>query len=330
VTDRKAIIEVLDGVDDPAGGGGVIATGRVSAPRVTGPGVTAVFNVDGLSPEQQAGLQVDIESALKTLPGIDEVRLVLTAERRRPRRMIAVASGKGGVGKSTIAANLAVALAAAGGKVGLIDADIHGPSVPTLFGTGGQRLRINEKKLVPIAAHGVRTVSVGHMLDPSQAIAWRGPMVGRALKQLIDDTEWGDTDTIILDLPPGTGDIQLSLAEKHRPDGVVIVSTPQDLAMIDARRAIDLFNQTGIPIVGIVENMSGYACPSCGHVSEPFGQGGVEETCAALGVPYLGRVPLDIAIRTASDEGRPVAGGSGPEGAAFHRIAQTVTAFIGD
>ena len=329
MADKQTIIDTLDGVEDPAGGGSILSTGRLLAPRVTGPAVTAVLNLEGLSTPQQSSLRDRIESALKAVPGIEEVRLVLTAERRR-RQMIAVASGKGGVGKSTVAANLAVALAAAGRGVGLIDADIHGPSVPTLFGTLGERIRMEGGKLQPIQAHGVRTVSIGHMLDPAQAIAWRGSMVGRALKQLIDDTDWADADTLILDLPPGTGDIQLSLVEKHRPDGAVIVSTPQDLALIDARRAIDLFRQTNVPIIGIVENMSGYVCPSCGEVSEPFGRGGAEETCAALDVPFLGRIPLDIAVRTASDEGRPIAAAPGPEGAAFRLLAQAVIGYIGD
>ncbi len=328
MADDQAIMDILRGLEAP-GGGGLLASGRLSTPRVNSGIATAVLNVDGLTADQQASLRQSIETALSALPDIAEVRLVLTAERRQ-RRLIAVASGKGGVGKSTIAANLAVALATAGRQVGLIDADIHGPSVPILFGTAGERAQMADKKVQPIVAHGVRTISVGNMLDPAQAIAWRGPMAGRALRQLIDDTDWGDTDLIILDLPPGTGDIQLSLVEKHKPDGAVIVSTPQDLALVDARRAIDLFNQTGVPIVGLVENMSGYACPSCGAVSDPFGRGGVEETCAALGVPFLGRVPLDIAVRTASDEGRPVAAGDGPQADAFRLIAGAVTGFIGE
>ncbi len=329
MTDHQHLAAALDRIADPSSGRGLVESGRLAAPRIADGIASAVLDVAGLSGDARARLQAEVEQAMRALPGVAEARLVLTAE-RRARRFVAVASGKGGVGKSTVAANLAVALAAGGREVGLIDADIHGPSVPTLFGSSAARATAVDKVLQPIVSHGVRTLSIGHMIDPSRAIAWRGPMVGQALKQLIEDADWGDADPILLDMPPGTGDIHITLAQRHKPAGAVIVSTPQDLALIDARRAIDLFNQLAVPIIGLVENMSGYCCPACGHVSDPFGRGGVEAACIGLGVPFLGRVPLDIGVREASDEGRPVALGDDPAAHAFREIAAAVTRFLED
>jgi len=318
--------QALDRIADPLNGTGLVSGGRLAPPRVRDGVATLVLGVEGLSGDAVARLEGEIR-AIAAATGVHEVRIVRTAERRE-RRLIAVASGKGGVGKSTLSVNLAVALARLGRKPGLIDADIHGPSVPTLIGRAGERATAIDKKLVPMEAHGIRALSIGMLVDTDRAIAWRGPMVASALNQLVNDAQWGDADPIILDLPPGTGDIQLSLIQKQRPAGAVIVSTPQDLALIDARRGIDLFRQTHVPIIGVVENMSGYICPHCGEMSEPFGQGGAEETCAALGVPFLGRVPLDIAIRKASDEGVPPAAGEGPQAEAFLAIARKLIAAI--
>ncbi|HZG10239.1 MAG TPA: Mrp/NBP35 family ATP-binding protein [Allosphingosinicella sp.] len=236
------------------------------------------------------------------------------------RRIIAVGSGKGGVGKSTISANLAVALARAGKKVGLVDADVYGPSQTQIMGNNSKPDMI-DKQIVPVAAHGVKMLSLGQMVEPGKALAWRGPMAATALGQLIEG-DWGDTEILVADLPPGTGDIQLSLIQKWKPAGAVIVSTPQDLALIDATRAIDLFRKMDVPIVGLIENMSGYACPSCGTVSDPFGAGGAEAAAGVLSIPFLGRVPLAMAIRQASDAGTPPAAGEGPEGRVFRDIAE--------
>ncbi|MGP7796350.1 Mrp/NBP35 family ATP-binding protein [Sphingomonas sp. CLY1604] len=260
-------------------------------------------------------------AAAESWPG--EVRVVVTAERVQ-RRLIAVASGKGGVGKSTLAANLAIALKARGRRVGLVDADIYGPSQPRLMAAEDQRPTAKDKVLDPVATpYGVPMLSMGQLVADGRALAWRGPMVAGALTQLVE-ADWGATDTLVLDLPPGTGDVQLTMVQKHKPAGAVIVSTPQDLALIDATRAIDLFDKAGIPVIGLVENMAGYACPHCGVVSDPFGQGGAEATATRLGLPFLGRVPLAIGIRTASDAGQPPAAGNGADGAAFHSIAAQV------
>jgi ATP-binding protein involved in chromosome partitioning len=303
------------------------AGGRAAPPRFADGRASLILDVTGLDEVQRDLLQVDVKRVLMTVPGVTSVRIALTAE-RKGRKLIAVASGKGGVGKSTLSANLAIALARGGAKVGLIDADIYGPSQPRLMGTEGMRPTSVNKKLEPVPTRfGVPMLSMGHLVKPGQAIAWRGPMAGNALGQLID-AEWGDCDVLVIDLPPGTGDVQLSMMTKHKPAGAVIVSTPQDLALIDAVRAIDLFNQSGVPIIGLVENMSGYECPHCGEVSDPFGQGGARAAAATMDLPFLGRIPLDIAIRTASDAGTPPAAGDTAQGAAFAAIAAQVSAWI--
>jgi ATP-binding protein involved in chromosome partitioning len=234
-------------------------------------------------------------------------------------RLLAVASGKGGVGKSTVAANLAVAIAKMGRKVGLIDADIYGPSQPTLLGSDAKP-EAEDDRLIPVEAHGLRFLSLGQLVSPGHALAWRGPMATGALAKLIE-ADWGDSEILLVDLPPGTGDVQLSLIQRSRPAGAVIVSTPQDLSLIDARRAVDLFNKTSVPVLGIIENMATYTCPHCGSVSHPFGTGGAEAAAAEMGVPFLGRLPLSLAIGEASDSGQPPAASETAEAQAFHAIA---------
>jgi ATP-binding protein involved in chromosome partitioning len=294
---------VLDQVPDPISGKGLIASGRAQPPRGEAV-IDVVIDVAGLAPAQREATEAAAREVLEAVAGVETVRIVLTAERSAGPRLIAVASGKGGVGKSTLAANLAVTLARAGIKVGMVDADIYGPSQPRLLAAEAKP-EAHDGKLIPVATpHGVPTLSMGQMVAAGQAVAWRGPMAGNALTQMVD-AHWGDTQVLIVDLPPGTGDVQLSMIQKHKPAGAVIVSTPQDLALIDAARAIDLFDKVGVPIVGLVENMAGYACPSCGAVSDPFGQGGAEAEAGRRGIPFLGRVPLDIAIRSASDAGTP-------------------------
>jgi ATP-binding protein involved in chromosome partitioning len=301
--DPAELAAALDGVPDPVSGAGLLTSGRAAPPRGAQV-VDVVVDVSGLSPGQRGQVELAVRDALSAVPGVEAVRLALTAERTGAPRLIAVASGKGGVGKSTVAANLAVALAQAGVRVGMVDADIYGPSQPRLLGAEAKPAA-EDGKLIPIATrHGVPTLSMGQLVAPGQAVAWRGPMAGTALTQLVD-AHWGDALVLIVDLPPGTGDVQLSMIQKHKPAGAVIVSTPQDLALIDAARAIDLFDKVAVPIIGLVENMAGYACPACGAISDPFGHGGAEAEAARRGIPFLGRVPLDIAIRTASDGGAP-------------------------
>ncbi|MGN7158883.1 Mrp/NBP35 family ATP-binding protein [Sphingomonas sp. SAFR-052] len=299
-----------------------VAAGRATS-RVTGDQASIILDVTGLPPAARGALEADVRAAALTAPGIAGVRVAQTSE-RVAQRIIAVASGKGGVGKSTLAANLAIALARSGRKVGMVDADIYGPSQPRLMGVDGTRAEAHDKKLVPVATKlGVPLLSMGQLVPAGQAIAWRGPMAAGALTQLVD-AHWDMADTLVVDMPPGTGDVQLTMIQKHKPAGAVIVSTPQDLALIDAIRAIDLFTKAGVPIIGLVENMAGYVCPHCGQESDPFGHGGAEAQAAALGIPFLGRVPLTLAIRSASDAGTPPAAGNGAEADPFMSIAGQV------
>lgn len=299
-----------------------IAAGRATA-RLEKGRASIVLDVTGLGEGARAELEADVRRAAGALPGVAEVRVLMTSERRQ-RRLIAVASGKGGVGKSTVAANLAIALAKLGRRVGLVDADIYGPSQPRLLGVEGVRPQAREKTLLPVATRfGVPMLSMGGLVAEGRAIAWRGPMAGGALGQLVD-ADWGETELLVLDLPPGTGDVQLTMIQKHKPAGAVIVSTPQDLALIDAARAIDLFAKAGVPVIGLIENMAGYQCPHCGEVSDPFGRGGAEAAAERLGIPFLGRVPLELAIRQASDAGEPPAAGNGPGAEKFGELAARV------
>jgi ATP-binding protein involved in chromosome partitioning len=294
-------------------------SGRISVPRLKDNVASLILDVTGLSAEERAGLERRIRAALVGVPGVAEVRIAMTADKVQ-RTLIAIGSGKGGVGKSTLSANLAVALARSGRKVGLVDADIYGPSQPRIMGNN-QRPELIDKLIVPVTAHGIRMLSLGQLVEEGSALAWRGPMAASALGQLID-ADWGDTEMLVVDLPPGTGDIQLSLIQKWKPAGAVIVSTPQDLALIDATRAIDLFRKMDVPILGLVENMSGYACPHCGEISDPFGAGGAEAAAKVMSIPFLGRVPLTLAIRRMSDAGTPPAAGDGEEAKPFLEIAQ--------
>jgi len=301
--------------------------GKRATARIEGDKASIFLDVTGLDEAGRDAMEAEVRGAAEDVPGIATVRIALTSQRTR-RLLIAVASGKGGVGKSTVSANLAIGLQALGRRVGLVDADIYGPSQPTLMGVLGSRPTAKDKLLEPVATpYGVPLLSMGQLVAPDQAIAWRGPMAANALGQLID-ADWAAQDTLVIDLPPGTGDVQLTMIQKHKPAGAVIVSTPQDLALIDARRAIDLFAKAGVPIIGIVENMAGYICPHCGDISDPFGRGGAEAAAEELGVEFLGRIPLDMAIRTASDAGVPPASGNGVESLAFSGIAQRVLHWI--
>ncbi|MET1756855.1 Mrp/NBP35 family ATP-binding protein [Novosphingobium sp. RD2P27] len=305
---------------------------RLQSLRLADGRATVVLDSSGLAAGEREVLEESVREALSRESGISDVRVAMTAEREgqgaRRKRIIAVGSGKGGVGKSTVSANLAVALARAGHKVGLVDADIYGPSQARLLGTEGQRPVARDKKLIPVESRwGVSVLSMAHLAEPGQAIAWRGPMAGNALVQMLEG-DWTGVDVLIVDLPPGTGDIQLTMLQRFKPDGAVIVSTPQDLALLDATRAIALFDKGGVPVIGLVENMAGYVCPHCGETSDPFGIGGAQAAAEERGCPFLGRIPLDISIRRESDEGVPPAAGDGPRAPAFAAIAAGVTAWM--
>ena len=291
---------------------------RIRSRRLAGGVATLIVDATGLAADERGKVEQQLRSAVLGKGGVEEVRIAMTAA-EPSRTLIAIGSGKGGVGKSTVSANLAIALARMGRKVGLIDADVYGPSQPTLLGSDARATAENER-LIPVEAHGIKFLSLGQLVAPGHALAWRGPMATGALTKLIE-ADWGDCELLVVDLPPGTGDVQLSVIQRARPAGAVIVSTPQDLSLIDARRAVDLFNKTSVPVLGVIENMATYACPHCGEASHPFGTGGAEAAAAEMGVPFLGRLPLSQAIREASDAGQPPAASDGEEAQAFEAIA---------
>jgi ATP-binding protein involved in chromosome partitioning len=299
--------------------------GRIRSRKLAAGIATIIVDATGLAERESKQVEEDVRAGALAIAGVNEARIAMTAS-QVARTLIAIGSGKGGVGKSTVSANLAIALARGGKKVGLIDADVYGPSQPTLLGNH-QKPDGKDDKLIPVEAHGIRFLSLGQLVSPGHALAWRGPMATGALANLVD-ADWGDTDLLIVDLPPGTGDVQLLLIQRSRPAGAVIVSTPQDLSLIDARRAVDLFNKTSVPVLGIIENMAIYVCPHCGEPSHPFGTGGAEAAAAEMDVPFLGRLPLSLAIREASDAGRPPAAGGGPEAEAFAAIAAKLLAAV--
>jgi ATP-binding protein involved in chromosome partitioning len=286
-------------------------------------------------------LRADIETKLAALPGVKNAAVVFTAHREAPpvpktegilpgvKSVIAVASGKGGVGKSTVAVNLAVALAQNGLKVGLLDADIYGPSLPRMLGLN-RKPEVRDGKMLPLHAWGLSCMSIGFLVDEETAMVWRGPMVMGALNQLLTQVEWGVLDVLVIDMPPGTGDTQLTLAQKASLFGAVVVSTPQDIALLDARRGVKMFEQVRVPVLGIVENMSYFSCPNCNHRTDIFGHGGAKAEAARIGVPFLGEVPLLLAIRETGDEGAPITA-SNPEGEAalaFKAIAGQVAGLL--
>ncbi|WP_395330867.1 P-loop NTPase [Novosphingobium sp. BL-8H] len=300
---------------------------RVRSLRLADGRAVVVIDGSGLSVQEQAAIEPAVTAALTGAEGVEEVHVAVMADKPR-QHILAVGSGKGGVGKSTLAANLAVALARLGRRVGLVDADISGPSQARLLGTEGQRPVAHESRLVPVASQwGVPVLSMAQLSEPGQAIAWRGSMVAGALTQFLE-AHWENAEIIVVDLPPGTGDVQLTMLQKFKPAGAVIVSTPQDLALMDAARAVTLFEKSGVPIVGVVENMAGYACPHCGEVSDPFGVGGAEAAARTMGLDFLGRIPLDIAIRRDSDAGNPPAAGTGPQAEAFVALGRRVSDWL--
>ncbi|WP_028640714.1 Mrp/NBP35 family ATP-binding protein [Novosphingobium acidiphilum] len=304
-----------------------VAGARIQAVRLAADGsASAVVDAEGLTDAARTELERALQAAAAQA-GVQTLRVGMSAARRK-RRIIAVGSGKGGVGKSTLSANLAIALHRLGRPTGLVDADIYGPSQARLFATEDQRPEAKDKQLIPVMSRfGVPMLSMAHLVRPGQPIAWRGPMVGNALGQLLD-ADWGTAEVIVVDLPPGTGDVQLTMLQKYKPAGAVIVSTPQDLALIDATRAIGLFEQGGVPLIGMVENMAGYLCPHCGEASDPFGHGGAEDAAKTGGLPFLGRIPLALAIREGSDAGEPPAAGSGPLADAYMAIARQIAGWL--
>lgn len=274
--------------------------------------LTLIFECHPKDSDKVMNFAKSLESCV--IEGVDKIQTIVTAEKVTPSRekrnipgvkkIIAVGSGKGGVGKSTTSILLAYSLAKQGKKVGLVDADIYGPSIPTMLNLKGQKPDVTaDKKLIPLTSNGIKAMSIGFMIPENSAMIWRGPMVQGAFLQLLFEVDWGELDVLILDLPPGTGDVQLTLAQQVHLDGAIVVSTPQDIALIDARRAISMFQRVDVPILGIIENMSFFSCPNCGHESHLFSHGGAKKTAEELGIPFIQEIPINIDIREAMDTG---------------------------
>lgn len=342
---EKSILDALKTVAHPLGEGDIHSRGLVQSLKFEAGKVSLVLMIPPTLKEEAAPLQEKISSALKTVKGVTSVHTVVSAERavdkQAPaaapskqkipgvRHVIAVASGKGGVGKSTVSINLALALQSLGLKTGLMDADIYGPSLPTLLGLQS-RPRSQAGKIEPPLAFGLKVMSMGLLVDTKAPLIWRGPMVASAVRQMLYDVNWHDLDVLVVDMPPGTGDAQLTLAQRVPLLGAVIVSTPQELALIDAHKGLEMFKAIGVPILGFVENMSEFACPHCGEITHVFSSGKVRTAAEQLNVPYLGAIPLTAEMSNASDVGRPlvVANPSAPSAKVFLAVAQKIKAVL--
>ena len=357
---KERVLEALKRVKGPDLRNDIVSEGLVSEVVINKGKVYFAIQVEPARARELEALRIAAEKAVASLPGVDAVAVTLTADRspgaarggndqgaaapqgspftrpgaardarHRPggvpgvANIIAVASGKGGVGKSTVAINLALALKEKGLRVGVLDADIYGPSMPRLLGLKGQPQQIAGNQLDPMQAYGLKVMSMGFLVDEETPMIWRGPMVMSALSQMLKDVAWGELDVLVVDMPPGTGDAQLTMAQQVPLAGAVIVSTPQDLALIDARKGLNMFRRVNVPVLGLVENMSTFICPHCGERSDIFGHGGAKAEAARLGVPFLGEVPLTLAIRETSDAGRPVVATdpSSPAAEAFREVA---------
>ncbi len=352
------VLRALELVKLPASGQSLAASGRIGDILVDGGKVIFAIGIDATEAAAMEPVRKAAESAVGGLPGVTQVLVGLTADKAGPsagmqarqqaqrpgpggppkpagvpgvKQIIAVASGKGGVGKSTTAANLAVALSTLGLKVGVLDSDIYGPSMPKIFGITGKPQIVSGRTLAPMEAYGLKVMSIGFLVDEETPMIWRGPMVISAITQMLREVAWGELDVLVVDMPPGTGDAQLTMAQQVPLAGAVIVSTPQDLALLDARRGVAMFRKVAVPILGLVENMSYFTCPACGHRSDIFSHGGARHEAERLGIPFLGEIPLAMPIRETSDGGRPIVA-SDPASAhakAYLALARQVQASLG-
>jgi ATP-binding protein involved in chromosome partitioning len=352
--DRETLLAALDRLPVP-GGGTLVSRDLVRALTIENGQVR--FVIEAATPQEAqalSGVRQQAEAMIAALPGVTSAQVMLTAHGPAARspakspeapslkigrhptegpsrpagvdRILAIGSGKGGVGKSTVSANLAVALAREGRRVGLLDADIYGPSQPRMMGVNRRPASPDGKTILPLHAHGVTLMSIGFMLPAEEAVIWRGPMLMGALQQLLTQVAWGELDVLIVDMPPGTGDIQLTLCQRTQLTGAIVVSTPQDVALLDARKALAAFRTLKTPVLGLIENMSTYVCPKCGHEAHIFGEGGVEAEARTLGLPFLGALPLNIDVRLAGDGGIPIVATDSPLAEPYLRLARHLIA----
>ena len=341
---ESSVWEALKGVKFPGMSRDIVSFGFVSRVKACAGAVVVELQMATGNPTAAEKVKGDVERAVSALPGVDEVKVNMNVTRPpsreesaqraiaqdatlipEVRHVVAVASGKGGVGKSTVAANLAVTLGQLGHKVGILDADIYGPSVPMMFGIN-ERPRLDGNRVIPFQKYGIKVMSLGFILETDTPVIWRGPMVMKALEQMLGDVEWGELDYMILDLPPGTGDAQLTVTQKVPLAGAVIVTTPQDVALIDARKGLAMFKKVNVPVIGIIENMSTFVCPHCGHETDIFKKDGGKRTAELLRTAFLGSIPLDPQIVLGGDDGVPivVSAPKGPHGQAFRNVAEAV------
>jgi ATP-binding protein involved in chromosome partitioning len=356
---RDDVLAALSRIVDQGTGKDIVSADMARAVMVKDGKVSFVLEVDPARAEELEPVRAAAQAAVEGLEGVEKVSAILTAHSSEPQpsrtstpkgpppelgagkkkpsqpaskkiegveRIIAIASGKGGVGKSTVSANLAVAMAAQGLRVGLLDADVYGPSQPRMLGISGRPSSPDGTTILPLRNHGVTAISIGMMVPEGEAVVWRGPMLMGALEQMLRQVQWGGLDVLLVDLPPGTGDVQLTLSQKAEVTGAVVVSTPQDVALLDARKALDMFKKTSTPVLGLIENMSSYICPNCGHEAHIFGHGGAKAEAEKLGMPFLGEIPLDLEIRVASDGGAPIVAAKpgSPQARAFMDVAARI------
>jgi ATP-binding protein involved in chromosome partitioning len=341
---EAALLEALKSVADPHTGRDYVSSRQIRNLRIEGDNVAFDVVLGYPAKSLHAELQQRLTQAARLVPGVKDVavgvssKVIAHAVQRgvqllpAVKNIIAVASGKGGVGKSTTAANLALALAAEGATVGVLDADIYGPSQPMMLGISGRPDSADGKTMQPMMGHGIQVMSIGFLVEPDQAMIWRGPMATQALEQLLRQTNWRDVDYLIVDLPPGTGDIQLTLSQRVPVTGAVIVTTPQDIALLDAKKGVAMFEKVGVPILGLIENMAVYCCPNCGHTEHIFGADGGKRMAAEYKMDYLGALPLTRAIREQADSGQPtvIAEPDGTVAATYRSIARQVAVKIAE
>jgi ATP-binding protein involved in chromosome partitioning len=338
---QDQVLSALRSVRDPDLHKDIVTLGFVKDVRISDGEVDFTIELTTPACPVRDEMKTEAEQKVKALPGVTAARAKMTADVRARggfgrqavpgiRNIVAVGAGKGGVGKSTTSVNLAVALARRGARVGLMDADVYGPNIPQMLGLGDQPELSEDKKMVPPEAHGIKVISMGMLVPPDQPVIWRGPMLHGAVQQFMREVAWGEVDYLVVDLPPGTGDVSLSMAQSVPVAGAVLVTTPQGVSVADVRKAVGMFRQLNIPILGVIENMSYFACPHCGEVTEIFGSGGGEAMARDMGIPFLGKVPIDTRVRQGGDEGAPIVSAvpEAPAAKAFDEVARKVAAQV--